>query len=176
MLEITQNVAAFAATRYGELAKVPPQFPDVGGHDLYYGGTAYKNTGGVGVQIATEADGGTTVQAGDVKQPAAQKVGKGNLMIVPTVRLYNRESTFLPSVEAVMAARTSAPYVEINAADAKKLKIADGDLVQISVGDSAVQVRAHVNGAAPEGSVLLPRHLTDEATPLALAAGKVAKV
>jgi hypothetical protein len=39
-----------------------------------------------------------------------------------------------------------------------------------------VQVRAHVNGAAPEGSVLLPRHLTDEATPLALAAGKVAKV
>ncbi|MFN8563680.1 MAG: molybdopterin dinucleotide binding domain-containing protein [Anaerolineae bacterium] len=53
---------------------------------------------------------------------------------MPTVRLYNRESTFLPSVEAMMAARTSAPYVEINAADAKKLKIADGDSVKVSVG------------------------------------------
>ncbi|MFN8563679.1 MAG: hypothetical protein U0703_19155 [Anaerolineae bacterium] len=59
MLEISQNVVAFAETRYAELAKVPPQFPDVGGQDLYYGGTAYKNTGGIGVQIATEADGGT---------------------------------------------------------------------------------------------------------------------
>ncbi|MFN8451084.1 MAG: NADH-quinone oxidoreductase subunit NuoG [Anaerolineae bacterium] len=176
MLEISQNVAAFAGTRYAELAKVPAQFPDVGGQDLYYGGTAYKNTGGIGVQIATEADGGTAVQAGEVKQPAAPKVGKGNLMVVPTVRLYNRESTFLPSVEAMMAARTSAPYVEINAADAKKLKIADGDLVEVSVGASTVQARAHVNGAAPAGTVLLPRHLADAAAPLAPAPGEVRKV
>ena len=62
-----------------------------------------------------------------------------------------------------MAARTSAPYVEINAADAKKLKIADGDLVQVSVGASTVQAQAHVNGAAPAGTVLLPRHLSDDA-------------
>ncbi len=176
MLEISQNVAAFAGAGYGELAKVPRQFPDVGGADLYYGGTAYKNKGGIGVQIATTADGGASVAAGDVSVPKAPKTAKGDLLVVPTVRLYNRESTFLPSVEGLMAERTSAPYVEINAADAKKLKIADGDLVQISVGDSTVQVKAHVNGAAPEGSVLLPRHLGDEATPLALAAGKVAKV
>lgn len=176
MLEITQNVAAFAETRYAEVSKVPRQFPDVGGDDLYYGGTAYKNTGGIGVQIPTEADGGAKVQAGEVKQPAAPKVSKGNLMVVPTVRLYNRESTFLPSVEAVMAARTSAPYVEINAADAKKLKIADGDLVQVSVGASTMQARAHVNGAAPAGTVLMPRHLGDEAVPFAPAPGEVRKV
>ena len=56
------------------------------------------------------------------------------------------------------------------------MKIVDGDLVQVQVGDSAVEVRAHVNGKAPVGSVLLPRHLTVTATPLALAVGKVAKV
>ena len=176
MLEIAQNVPAFAGARYNELAKVPRQFPDVGGADLYYGGTAYKNTGGIGVQIATEADGGAAVTAGEIKPSATPKAAKGGILVVPTVRLYNLENTFRPSVTELMAARTSAPYVEINAADAKTLKIADGDLVQVSVGASAVQARAHVNGAAPAGSVLLPRHLTGAATPLAVAPGEVRKV
>ncbi|MBI1256119.1 MAG: NADH-quinone oxidoreductase subunit NuoG [Chloroflexi bacterium] len=176
MMEIAQSVPAFAGARYSELAKVPRQIPDVGGNDLYYGGTAYKNTGGIGVQIATEADGGTAMAAGEVKLPATTKVTKGNLMVVPTIRLYNREATFEPSVEAILSTRTAAPYVEINAADAKKLKIADGDLVQVSVGTSTVQAKAHVNGAAPEGTVLLPRHLSDAATPLAAAPGEVRKV
>ncbi len=176
MLEITKNVPAFAGARYQELAKVPRQFPDVGGSDLYYGGTAYKNTGGVGVQIATEADGGATIAASEVSLPGAPVTSDGDLLVVPTVQLYNLEATFLPSVEELMAGRTSAPYVEINAADAKQMKIADGDLVQVKVGESAVEVRAHVNGKAPVGSVLLPRHLTNNATPLALAVGKVAKV
>ena len=101
---------------------------------------------------------------------------KDSLLIVPTVQLYNLENTFRPSVEQIMASRTAAPYVEINAADAARLKIADGDLVQVSAGASTVQARAHVNGAAPEGSVLLPRHLSGAATPLALASGEVRKV
>jgi len=32
---------------YSNLAKVEAQFPDVGGGDLYYGGTAYENKGGL---------------------------------------------------------------------------------------------------------------------------------
>ncbi len=176
MLEIAQNVPAFAGATFGELAKVEHQVPDVGGNDLYYGGTAYKNTGGLGVQIATEADAGTAVTAGEVKPTSAPKVASGSLLIVPTTRLYNREETFRPSVEGLMANRTSAPYVEINSADAQKLKIADGDLVEVSVGASKVQVHAHVDGAAPQGTVLLPRHLSDAATPLAPAPGEVRKV
>lgn len=176
MNEIADRVPAFANARYHELAKVTRQTPEVGGNDLYYGGNAYKNTGGLGVQIATEADGGQAVAAIDVSAPATPKAAKGNLMVVPTVRLYDLEATFRPSVEVLMAPRTSAPYVEINAADAARLKIADGDLVQVSAGASTVQARAHVNGAAPEGTVLLPRHLSGTATPLALATGEVRKV
>jgi NADH-quinone oxidoreductase subunit G len=176
MTEIAQKVPAFAGISYSELAKVSKQFPDVGGNDLYYGGTAYKNTGGLGVQIATEADGGTAVTAGEIRQAAAPKAAKGSVLVVPTVRLYNLENTFRPSVQELMAARTAAPYVEINAADAQTLKIADGDLVQVTVGASQVQARAHVNGAAPAGTVLLPRHLSGTATPLAVAPGEVRKV
>ncbi len=176
MNEIVEQVPAFAGASYPELAKVPRQLPDVGGSDLYYGGTAYKNSGGVGVQIATTADNGEALSVGEVSSPAAPRTTKDSVLVVPIVRLYDLESTFRPSVEALMAPRTPAPYVEINAADAKKLKIADGDLVQVSAGASVVQARAHVNGAAPEGTVLLPRYLSGTAAPLALAAGEVRKV
>ncbi|HLU11455.1 MAG TPA: hypothetical protein VK003_17400, partial [Oceanobacillus sp.] len=57
-----------------------------------------------------------------------------------------------------------------------KLKVNDGDMVQVKVGDVEVRVRAHVNGTAPEGVVLLPRHLADSATPMTIEAGQVSKV
>jgi NADH-quinone oxidoreductase subunit G len=176
MLEISQNVAAFAGSRYQELGKVERQFPDVGSSDLYYGGTAYKNTGGLGVQIPTAAEQGEKLKAGKVAAGKAPKAGKGKLLVVPTVRLYNREQTFLPSEQALMQNRTPAPYVEINSADAKKLEIADGDTVNVVVdGGATVTARAHVNGAAPKGTVLVPRNLADTAAPLAVTAGEVSK-
>jgi hypothetical protein len=39
-----------------------------------------------------------------------------------------------------------------------------------------VQVRAHVNGAAPKGTVLLPRNLQAEASALHITAGTITKV
>lgn len=176
MLEITQLVPTFAGMRYNELAKVERQFPDVGGEDLYYGGTAYSNTGGLGVQAASAADSGEKVKVGKVKATEAPAAKRGSVLVVPTVRLYNHERVFEPSVDALMRPRVAEPYVEINAADAKKMKIKDGDVVQVKVGDLEVQVRAHVNGTAPEGAVLLPRHLAEGATPLTVEAGQVSIV
>lgn len=176
MLEITQLVPAFAGMRYNELAKVERQFPDVGGDDLYYGGTAYKNTGGLGVQAPTAADAGEKVTVSKPKAADVPAAKKGGILVVPITRLYNHERVFEPSIEEVMRQRVAEPYVQINAADAKKLKVNDGDMVQVKVGDVEVRVRAHVNGTAPEGVVLLPRHLADSATPMTIEAGQVSKV
>jgi NADH-quinone oxidoreductase subunit G len=176
MQEIVQNVPAFAGASYTELSKVVRQFPDVGSTDLYYGGTAYKNTGGLGVQIPTAADRGEAVSKGAVTFAKLPKTGKGKLLVVPTVRLYNREQTFRPSEHEIMAKRTPGPYVEINAADAKKLGINDGDLVRVTADGASVEARAHVNSAAPKGVALLPRHLAERGAPLTISAGEVSKV
>lgn len=176
MLEITQQVPVFAGMRYNEISKVERQFPEVGGSDLYYGGTSYKNTGGLGVQAATSADDGEAANTGEIALPQPAQNGQGGLTVVPTTRLYNRERVFEPSEQALMRPRIAAPYVEINAADAAKMAINNGDMVQVRVNEIAVQVRAHVNGAAPEGSVLLPRHLSEQPVPLTIAAGDVSKV
>jgi NADH-quinone oxidoreductase subunit G len=174
VLEITQTIPAFAGMRYHELAKVDRQYPDVGGDDLYYGGTAYKNSGGLGIQIATAADLGESMAEGSVTQPT---VPTGGLLVVPITRLYNREWTFRPSEAEVMAARVDAPYVEINSADAASLQINDGDPVEVSVNGQALQVRARVDERTPQGAILVPRHLIPGvAVPISLSVGQVSRV
>ena len=49
-LEIAASVPAYAGLSYQKLAEVVEQVPDVGGRDLYYGGTSYTNSQGLGVQ------------------------------------------------------------------------------------------------------------------------------
>jgi NADH-quinone oxidoreductase subunit G len=176
MNEIVQTIPAFEGARYNELAKVTPQIPQVGGEDLYYGGTSYKNTGGLGVQIATAADRGETVTGKSVTLEKADKTRKGELLIVPTVELYNRERVFHASADRLMSARVADPYIELNAEDAAKLKIQNGDMVQVQAEGAALRVRAHVNGAAPKGTALLPRNLQEAAAPLTITAGAVSKV
>jgi NADH-quinone oxidoreductase subunit G len=174
MKEIAAAIPAFSGMDYRALSRVEKQFPDVGGHDLFYGGTAYKNRGGLGVVIPAAADNGGTVAPGSVNLPETPKPAKGQFVVIPATRLYNREAQFQPS--AMMYPRIMTPFAEINEADAKKLGIVNGDIVQVSTGSSNIRVRAHVNGGAPEGSIVLPRHLTEEAVPMALTVGQVSKV
>ncbi len=173
MLDITKNVAAFAGCTYADLSKVERQFPDVGGTDLYYGGTAYQNKGGIGVQIPTAADKGEKVE------PAAYGGARPDrpqgMLIVPTTRLFNRERVFR-SAELVHP-RVPDAFVEINSADGKKLGISSGDMVQIEIENATpITVRAHVNGGAPQGAVILPRHLSDHPAPISITVGAVKKV
>jgi NADH-quinone oxidoreductase subunit G len=177
MGDIAASVPAFAGCRYPELAKVAEQFPLVGGDDLYYGGTQHKNTGGLGVQIASAADAGVAPAVGPVASAAAPAASGEKLLVIPTTELYNRERTFTPSEDELMRPRIPAPYAEINADDAERLSVRDGDLVAVEVADGkTVQVRAHVNGAAPKGTVLLPRNLQAEASALHITAGTITKV
>jgi anaerobic selenocysteine-containing dehydrogenase len=65
--------------------------------------------------------------------------------------------------------------VAINAADADTFGIADGDTVTVNFEGGSVQVTAQVNGAAPAGSALLPRHLAETATPMGITVGTISK-
>ena len=176
MLDISKNLLEFENMRFKDLAHVEPQFPIIG-EGVYYGGTAYNNTGGLGIQLASAADRGEPVGPNTVTLPDVEKVGKGKLRILPVTVLYNRERTFQPSVDDIMHPRVADPYLELNAEDAQKLNIKHGDIVEVVASDGlAVQVRAHVNGSAPLGTVILPRHLTTTAVPMTLAVGAVSKV
>jgi NADH-quinone oxidoreductase subunit G len=158
MNEIARNVSHYAGITYQALAKVEKQFPDVGGIDLYYGGTAFENTTGLGVQYPSAADRGESVVAALQTASPDQAPQKLNGMIaVPTTLLYDQGTTFVRS--SVMHPRIPKAFVEINSADASKLGIKDGETITLAIDGDESQVTARVDGRAPEGVVLVPQSL-----------------
>ncbi len=172
MLDMTRNLPHFEGMRYKELSRIVRQFPDVGGEDKYYGGTAYQNKGGIGIQIPTTAE-TETVSAYDVTLPNLPDTAEGEMLIVPSTRLYNRSNMFKPS--ELVHPRVAPPHVLINPADADTLDVMDGGHVEVRYGENSVTVRARLDESIPAGSVVLPRHLTDETTPLTPTGGTLSK-
>ncbi|MFN3704424.1 MAG: NADH-quinone oxidoreductase subunit NuoG [Thermoflexales bacterium] len=53
---LAKDVPAYAELSYAALSRVVEQWPPIGREDLYYGGTVYDNTGGIGARYAAEAE------------------------------------------------------------------------------------------------------------------------
>jgi len=53
---IAQQVPRYAELSYERISRVEPQWPPMGREDLYYGGTVYDNTGGLGARYAADAE------------------------------------------------------------------------------------------------------------------------
>lgn len=171
MAEITKHVPSYAQMSYKNLAKVERQFPDVGGEDLYYGGTAYENKGGLGVQWAAEAENDQfKITVRPVETKSAAETG---LLAVPIRVLYDRTPEFLAS--RIMHQRIPPPYAELSHADAQKAKVQDGDAITLVFGKHKVKVTAYVNSRAPQGVVLLPQFVAEEPIPLTPAPVKIEK-
>jgi NADH-quinone oxidoreductase subunit G len=175
MLEITRQVPRYTGVTYAALAHVEKQFPDVGGTDQYYGGTAYENRGGLGIQWPTAADAGekVSIRAPKAVKPIARKAGE--LLIVPIAELYDRKPAFAAS-ERLMRTHIPEPYVILNAGDAGSMGIADGEMVTVTYVGHAVQVVARVLAAAPAGAALLARHLGSQPVPAVPMVGALRKV
>jgi NADH-quinone oxidoreductase subunit G len=169
MLEMSKSNPAFEGMRYKELSRTERQFPDVGGTDKYYGGTAYQNKGGIGLQIPLMGD----AKKADVKLPDGIKASGKELMLVPSTRLYDRSNAFAPSV--LVHGRVPAPYALLNPADAAKLGIGEDEMIEISFGKSSVVVRAVVTNDVSAGAVVLPRKLSEEASPISPTSAVIAK-
>lgn len=161
MRDITQHVLRYADMNYSALAQVNQQFPLVGGEDLYYGGTAYANRGGLGLQWATNAEKPRYRLTVRPVQHAKEKTGE--LTLVPIRVLYDRAPWFAPS--AVMHQRVPAPYAAMSVADAASLELSDGQDVMVTVGEIHHRLAVRVSDAVPRGIVLIPRHLAPTPVP-----------
>lgn len=174
MLELSGSIEDFEGITYRSLAKVERQFPDVGGRDQYYGGTAYANEGGLGIQIASAADRGQKPKMAKLTAPPNIDVGENEVMVMPIACLYNRQRIFRPTL--LLEPRILPPFVIVNSGDAETMGIAHGDAVEVSAGESRVRVVAQVSDEISPGAVALPRHMTDEVIPMMLTSGAIKRV
>jgi NADH-quinone oxidoreductase subunit G len=177
MQEITQNVPSYANATYPKLAEVKPQFPDVGGVDLYYGGTAYNNQGGLGVQWSTSSEQGFAPSIDAVAlnpQPLPPRQA-GELLIVPVKELYDRQPEFAASLH-LMATHIDAPYIALNEQEAASRSLTNGEAVAVNYAGTTAQVSVRIDNTVPAGTALIGRHLSAQPTPPVPVVGTVRKV
>ena len=82
--------------------------------------------------------------------------------VLTTGRLYAHWHTLTRTAKAPKLVRTEpAPFIEVNPADAAKLDIGAGDLVQVSSRRGTVQLPARLTDNVPPGVVFAPFHWGD---------------
>ena len=154
MLRLAADVPAFQGLTYQKLAEVHEQWPVIGRSDLYYGGTSYENTQGLGVQLPLP-QGKPALLAWP--QVADFKLPKLGMIAFPIARLLDRGATLLPS--ELLHKRIGDAYVVLNPEDAGRLKVQDGGMVRVifsDTGQSAI-IQARLDQRLPERVVLAPR-------------------
>lgn len=155
MEKIAASTPAYEDVNYRALSEVEPQWPIVGDQDLYYGGTAYKNFQGLGIQTPTSSENGSKPDI-DWPQDASQSEESG-LRLVPITLLYDRGSLVVPS--EVLEPRLSEPHVQLNPGDAKDRDLDPAQRVEIKWNDQVAQLNVRVSDSVPQGLALLPRSM-----------------
>jgi NADH-quinone oxidoreductase subunit G len=145
-----------APLSYMKLSQVVEQWPIIGRGDLYYGGTTYENTQGLGIQLAPSAQRGEPLPLGWHAPPSVQ-VPEDALLAVPITRLYDRGQTVMPS--RLLHQRIPQPYVAMNPADAGRLDILDSATIELSWGNSTAFVSVRLDEIVPANVLLVPRSM-----------------
>jgi NADH-quinone oxidoreductase subunit G len=154
MEQISGEIADYNGLSYARLAEVSPQWPIIGRGDLYYGGTSYENSQGLGIQLAPAAQKGEAPALGWI-QPQELVLPQESLLGVPVTRLYDRGQTIWST--ELLHQRIPEPYVSVGATTSERLGLTHGDKASLTIGETEVLVEVRRDATLPEGVVLVPR-------------------
>lgn len=151
-LRLAAGVETFAGLNYQRLSETVEQWPIIGRADLYYGGTAYDNHQGIGVQLPLVS----AVEAPAPGAPAKpQTLKKGEVLLVPVTRLYDRGATLLPS--RMLSGRMAEPQIWVHPQTAAELSLNDAGQVEFQLKDRTCAAGLRLDESVPLGVGLVPR-------------------
>ena len=145
-------VPAFSGLSYLKLAGVTPQWPIVGRGDLYYGGTTYENTQGLGVHLALAPSSPLTPGPSPLERDRIRPE-EGQWLAVPVTRLYDRGITV--STSTLLQPHIGEASVFLPPQAAGLLGVRAGDLLKVN----DMEARAVLDETVPAGVVLVPRSM-----------------
>ncbi len=154
---LTNSLDTFAELSYARLAEVHGQWPIVGRGDLYYGGTTYENTQGLGVQLVPAAQVGGTVRISKVRREAALRPKEKELLAVPVNKLYDLGVTVASA--GLLENRIGEATVALHPSSAEKLGLAAGQRVRISFDGVNGEVVVKIDDTISTGVALVPRSM-----------------
>ena len=162
MEELARSVPAYAGMTYARLMQTQAQWPPVGAQDLYFGGTAYDNRGGLGAQYPAACE---TMERFAVAwaEPPAPPAARGNIIAVPVRRLYHRGTLIAQPLKRrshMLDSRTLAPCIELcqrrrRPAGHCRWRRGDGDAALRRARDDGARGRA---GSARRGAGARSHH------------------
>lgn len=149
--ELAKAARPYKDMDYRSLAQVVEQFPKVGGDDLYYGGTSYDNTAGIGQQWAVASEARKPKKPYDV--PQLTPVASSGLPLIPIAHIYQPGALLRHS--AILAGRMPQPQARLHPDDLRRLQITDGNTLSLQVNGRLESVAVCADPAAPVGLGLL---------------------
>lgn len=157
MEKIAAQIPDYEAVSYKTISAVEDQWPIIGRSDVYYGGTTYDNSQGLGQQLQPAAQKGTAVPLKALNsEDLAAEVGD-EILAVPVSILYDRGQTVLPTT--LLNQRIPEPYIVLHPETTADLGFNDGAKVRIEFESYEVEVTARLDETIPVGVVLVPRSM-----------------
>jgi NADH-quinone oxidoreductase subunit G len=165
----------FARMNYVRLAEVREQWPMVGRGDVYYGGTTYENTQGLGVQLLNASQRGQKVSLPRLQKVASLRPKETQLLGVPVTRLYDRARTV--ATTPLLEHRIGEAFVALHPNAAEKFGVLDGQRVTLSLDGTGEEVVVKMDPSISTGVALIPRSMglpIVAPTPIRIKTGKKA--
>ena len=154
MMEIAENVPGYAGLTYQKLAEFEEQWPIIGREDLYYGGTSYQNTQGLGIQLMPRVLQDRFKDLLHMELPEGLDIPEDSLRLVPVARLYDHD---LLSHSTLLQNWLVEKALLLNPVDAGKLELAEGQLVEVTAAGQTQEIKILLDKTVPEGAALFPR-------------------
>jgi NADH-quinone oxidoreductase subunit G len=154
---LSESVKSFEGLSYAKLAEVKPQWPIVGRGDLYYGGTTYENTQGMGAHLSAAATRGEKVSIPRVQREAAPRPKENELLAVPVTKLYDRGTTVLPA--ELLEQRVGETSISLHPEAAKSLGVEAGQWVNVSFNGVSGEAVVKLDDTISVGVALVPRSM-----------------
>jgi NADH-quinone oxidoreductase subunit G len=149
--QLAAKITAFNGINYPKLAEVTEQWPIVSRRDLYYGGTSYENSQGLGVHLSLPSQVNTIVWP----QVSEGQIPEDSLLAVPITVLYDRGQTLYRST--LLHLRIPPANIKLHPSDASRTNLTEGIKVSFSLDGSHVEAEIHIDEGVPVGVVLVPR-------------------
>ena len=155
--EISEHVSGYGGLTYQKLSEVEEQWPLMGRSDLYYGGTSYENTQGLGVQMLPRVAQDHFKDLLHVTPPQGLEIPEGQLRIIPISFLYDGGK--LISHSELLGNRMVKKAVWLHPQTAQKAGLLEGGLAKVTINSCSEKLQVIFDQKLPEDVALVPRHI-----------------
>ncbi len=157
MQKIAAQVQDYSQVSYDKVSAVVEQWPIIGRSDLYYGGTSYENSQGLGYQLQPAAQKSQPVSLEAVQLADVRPGNMDGLLAVPITILYDQGQTVTPA--ELLHQRIPDPYIVVHPESVAHLSVMDGFNVRLEISGVEVVVVARLDETIPRNVVLVPRSM-----------------